>query len=216
MSECTERNKSGNEGLLTLLHQSASVAATSERERQDHSDGGLTRQRDNSLCLDNALEVSEQPQPSRLVRNRQERTGHIATKDERWRVLETRSVSSTCAIEFVGNSLMPLASKEMVARSEIGTCVKASNVNKRAQRSGGEPARNGSATHIPADFELVDAHEEDPDRGEDDDKRVVRRRQVEVRDVDLVEVLAVLDILEPVLAECLPLRVRLHDGESVR
>lgn len=91
----------------------------------------------------------------------------------------------------------------------------ATSTNERKEAAA-KPARNGSATHIPADFELVDAHQEDSDRGEDDDERVVRGRQVEVRDVDLVEVLAVLNILEPILTERLPLRVWLHDGESVR
>lgn len=176
------------------------------------------RQRDNSLCLDNTLEVSEQPQPSRLVRNRQERTGHIATQDERWRVLETRSVSSTCTREVVWRYGLTDAARFKRDGGKIrdGDLCQGKQRQQMSATSGIEPARNGSTTYIPADFELVDAHKEDSDRGEDDDERVVRRRQVEVRDVDLVEVLAVLDVLEPVLAERLPVRVRLRDGESVR
>ena len=72
--------------------------------------------------------------------------------------------------------------------------------------------------HIPADLELEDLDEEDARGGEEHDERLVARtgRDVEVRDVRVRKVLAVLDVLEPLLAECFPLLVRLAKGALVR
>lgn len=66
--------------------------------------------------------------------------------------------------------------------------------------------------HVPADLELEDLDEQDARRGEEDDERVLGRRDVEVRDVRLVKVLSRLDVLEPVLTESLAFLVWLQGG----
>lgn len=81
-----------------------------------------------SLCLHNTLEVPEQPKPCGLIRDGQEGSRDVAAEHESCkgslREPKGRARNNDCEA-----SLMPLASREIVARSEIGTCLHPSSVS---------------------------------------------------------------------------------------
>jgi hypothetical protein len=80
----------------------------------------LLGQSSSVVGLNDSLEMTEQPQPCALVGDGEEGTGNVASEDESWR--EEKVSSSTGAGEWEKvDGLIPLASREMVARSEMGT-----------------------------------------------------------------------------------------------
>lgn len=134
------------------------------------------------VLRDNPLEMPEEPQPRTLVCDGEEGTGVPVAQDE--------------GCETKRSSISRL--------SEAGGAGRRTDA-ARLERDGRQIADG----HVPADLELVDLDQQDPRHGENDDERVLGRRQVEVCNVGLVEVTPILDVLEPVLTECFALRVRL-------
>lgn len=83
------------------------------------------------------------------------------------------------------------------------------------QSRGQMPYPTQQTHHIPSDLQLEDLDQEDTSCCEDDDETVFRSREFEVSDKRLVEVFAVLNVLEPVLTERLAFLVGLFESQRV-